>query len=77
MHYYTQQTAEYIERMQARVRELEEQLVSAELVIAQALDQIDEGLGRERRLMWTVLGFGSVMTIAIMKCSWMAMEVGP
>jgi len=60
-------------QMQARIRELEEEKAAADFLIAALLDDVGESRGRERRLLWTALAFGTVMTIAVVKCSWMAM----
>jgi len=61
------------EQMRTRIRELEEEKAAADFLIAALLDDVGESRGRERRLLWTVVAFGTVMTIAVVKCSWMAM----
>lgn len=58
--------------MRTRIRELEEMLASAELALDVAWDEIEECRGRERRLLWTVVGFGMVAAVAIANTCWMA-----
>lgn len=71
MHYYNIQS-EQIGEMSARIRELEEINASAELSLEAALDEIEEGLHRERRLSLAVIGFATVAMLAIMEAGWLA-----
>jgi cyanate lyase len=68
MHHYTQDSQ--ITEMRNRIHELEEMLAAAEASLSESFDEIDEGLGRERRLLWTVLLFGTAMVIAVLKATW-------
>lgn len=69
MHYFNSQAGD----VYARVRELEEQLASAELALDVAWDEIERGRGREQRLCLVVFGFATVAVVAIIKATWLAM----
>lgn len=71
MHYYVKD--KYAADMHARIRELEEQLASAELGFDVAWDEVERGRGREQRLCLVIFGLGTVAVVAIMKASWLAM----
>lgn len=71
MHHYNETALECIDRLRERVRELEEINASSELMIDVAWDELDRSRKRERRLMYIVLVFGTVL--AIMEASWLAM----
>lgn len=63
MHSYSEQVSGNLYR--SRIRELEEQLASAELALDIAWDEIEEGRGRECRWRLTAIGFGVVAALAI------------
>lgn len=72
MHYYNMQS-DQIAEMHARIRELEEVSASAELSLEAAMDEIEEGRERERRLACAVIGFATVAMLAILEAGWLAM----
>lgn len=72
MHYYNMQS-EQIAQMDIRIKELQEANASLDLALDLALDEIESGRGRERRLLYTVVAFGMVAVLAIMRACWLEM----
>lgn len=67
MHYFNDQVSWHIDRLQARICELEDKLASAELGYDVARDEVWMGRDRERRLLWAAVGLGMVAMLAIVR----------
>lgn len=71
MHYYSEQVSDHVDRLQAHLRDVEECAAVTEAALDAAYDEIEEGLHREQRLLWTALALGTLAAAAIMQLSWM------